>query len=961
MSGRFPIEDVSPAVSCGRYPAKAVVDELVPVSARAYREGHNALGCNVVWHGPDGATRPFTRMRPGEPGQDRWHATIRPDAVGEWTFTVEAFQDPYLTWHNAVTKKVAAGQGAAELANDLAEGVRVLTAALPLVPAAEAGRLTAAVAALGDQQADLARRVAPALDLADLLWAHPVRELVTTGTPHRLWVDRPRALFSAWYEFFPRSEGAVPATVDTPASSGTFATAVDRLPGVAAMGFDVLYLPPIHPIGRVNRKGRNNALTAGPDDVGSPWAIGAAEGGHDAIHPDLGTPADFRAFVAAAAEQGLEVALDLALQCAPDHPWVTEHPEWFTTRADGSIAYAENPPKKYQDIYPVNFDNDPDGIRAEVLRVVRHWIGEGIRIFRVDNPHTKPFDFWHWLIAEVKRTDPDVLFLAEAFTRPAIMHGLGKIGFTQSYTYFTWRTTAAQMREYCEELVASVDWMRPNFWPNTPDILHESLQHGGPPMFKIRAVLAALLSPSLGHLRRLRTVRARRPPRRGGISRQREVRAAPPGLGRRAGARSLAGPVRRHPQPGTPRAPGPAPAAQPGLPRHRQPGAALLVQARPGHRRHRHRGLLVRLAHRAVGQHHPGHAGARLRLARTVHRARRADRGRLRVGPAQRGPARPVPATRSCPDGPSPAGTGRCDAGRRGTGRVDRGGRARRPLRRHRTDRARPGGRPVARPRREPHRRDRPQNQERPDQDRPDPARQYSDRPRLEGRQMDQLIAGATHDPHALLGAHPADGWTTIRTMRRGAGDVVLHVGDDRHPMKRVHDVGVFEARIEGSVLDYRVEVDGVGHRRPVPSPADPGRAGPAPDRRGPARAALGGARRAGPRRRRRLLGVGAQRPWGAGDRRLRRLGAGRRLADALSRAPAASGRSSCPARRRAARYKYRDPRRRRAVAGQGRPAGRVRRGPAGHRLGGAPVPLRVVRRTSGWSAGPAGSRTGSR
>ncbi|OKI45203.1 alpha-1,4-glucan--maltose-1-phosphate maltosyltransferase [Micromonospora sp. CB01531] len=498
MTGRFPIEDVSPVVSCGRYPAKAVVDELVPVSARAYREGHDALGCNVVWLGPDGAARPFTRLRPGEPGQDRWHATIRPDAVGTWRFAVEAFHDPYLTWQNAVTKKLAAGQGPAELANDLAEGARVLEAALELVPAADRARVRAAAVALRADDLELRRRVGPALDLAGLLWDHPVRELVTTGDEYQLWVDRPRALYSAWYEFFPRSEGAIPATVDAPAQSGTFGTAVDRLPGVAAMGFDVLYLPPIHPIGRVNRKGRNNSLTAGPDDVGSPWAIGAAEGGHDAIHPDLGTPEDFRAFLAAAAEQGLEVAMDLALQCAPDHPWVTEHPEWFTTRADGSIAYAENPPKKYQDIYPLNFDNDPAGIRAEILRVVLHWVGEGIRIFRVDNPHTKPFDFWHWLIWEVKQVDPDVLFLAEAFTRPAIMHGLGKIGFTQSYTYFTWRTSPAEMRAYCEELVAAADYMRPNFWPNTPDILHESLQHGGPPMFKIRAVLAALLSPSWG-------------------------------------------------------------------------------------------------------------------------------------------------------------------------------------------------------------------------------------------------------------------------------------------------------------------------------------------------------------------------------------------------------------------------------------------------------------------------------
>ncbi|GIJ22516.1 alpha-1,4-glucan--maltose-1-phosphate maltosyltransferase [Micromonospora lutea] len=498
MSGRFPIEDVSPVVSCGRYPARAVVGEVVPVSARAYREGHDALGCNVVWLGPDGLARPFTRMRPGEPGQDRWHASIVPDAVGEWMFTVEAFSDPYLTWHNAITKKIAAGQGPGELANDLAEGVRVLTAAAKLVPKAEQARLRKAAKALGDADRPVPQRVAPALELADLLWEHPVRELVTTGEEYTLWVDRERALYSAWYEFFPRSEGAIPATVDAPARSGTFATATERLPGVAAMGFDVLYLPPIHPIGRVNRKGPNNSLVAGPDDVGSPWAIGAAEGGHDAIHPDLGTPEDFRDFVAAAADHGLEVAMDLALQCAPDHPWVTEHPEWFTTRADGSIAYAENPPKKYQDIYPLNFDNDPDGIRAEVLRVVRHWVGEGVKIFRVDNPHTKPVDFWHWLIWEVKRVDPDVLFLAEAFTRPAMMHGLAKVGFTQSYTYFTWRTSAAEMREYCAELVAAADYMRPNFWPNTPDILHASLQHGGPPMFKIRAVLAALLSPSWG-------------------------------------------------------------------------------------------------------------------------------------------------------------------------------------------------------------------------------------------------------------------------------------------------------------------------------------------------------------------------------------------------------------------------------------------------------------------------------
>jgi len=498
MTGRIPIEDVTPTVACGAYASKAVVGELVPVSAVSYREGHDAMGCNVVWRGPDGTDRPFTRMAPGEPGTDRWHTTIRPDAVGQWTFTVEAFADPYLTWRNAVMKKLEAGQGAKELANDFAIGAAVLERAAKAVPDDRADDVLEAARTLRDESLAPAQRAFPGLDLADLLWEHPVRELVTPGPPREIWVDRPRALFSAWYEFFPRSEGAVADRQGLPVRHGTFATAARRLKGVAAMGFDVLYLPPIHPIGRVNRKGRNNTLVPRVGDVGSPWAIGAAEGGHDAIHPQLGTLTEFRRFLAEARKHGIEVALDLALQCAPDHPWVQEHPEWFTTLPDGTVAYAENPPKKYQDIYPLNFDNDPDGIRAEILRVVRHWVAQGVKIFRVDNPHTKPVDFWHWLISEVKSTDPDVLFLAEAFTRPAIMHGLGKIGFTQSYTYFTWRTGARELREYCEELVASVDHMRPNFWPNTPDILHESLQHGGPAMFRIRAVLASLLSPSWG-------------------------------------------------------------------------------------------------------------------------------------------------------------------------------------------------------------------------------------------------------------------------------------------------------------------------------------------------------------------------------------------------------------------------------------------------------------------------------
>jgi starch synthase (maltosyl-transferring) len=498
MVGRFPIESVTPSVACGRHPAKAVVGELVPVSAVSYREGHDALGCNVVWQGPGGETRPFTRMSPGRPGLDQWRAAIRPDAQGRWTFAVEAWSDPYLTWWNAVTKKIDAGQGPEDLANDIAEGAHILERAADGVPSSARSQVLVAAEVLRDKDRPLFERVMPALHLRELLWRHPVRDLVTRSGTQYLYVDRKRALFSAWYEFFPRSEGAEVDRTGSPVRHGTFATATERLKGVADMGFDVVYLPPIHPIGRVNRKGKNNTLVAATNDVGSPWAIGAAEGGHDAIHPELGTLEDFRGFIAKAKELGMEVAMDLALQCAPDHPWVAEHPEFFTVRPDGQIAYAENPPKKYQDIYPVNFDNDPVGIRAEVLRIVLHWVEQGIKIFRVDNPHTKPINFWEWLIWKVKKVDPDVLFLAEAFTRPAMMHGLGKIGFSQSYTYFTWRTDAAEMREYCEELVRAADYMRPNFWPNTPDILHEALQHGGPPMFKIRAVLASMLTPSWG-------------------------------------------------------------------------------------------------------------------------------------------------------------------------------------------------------------------------------------------------------------------------------------------------------------------------------------------------------------------------------------------------------------------------------------------------------------------------------
>ncbi|MCW2706570.1 MAG: hypothetical protein JWM22_412, partial [Frankiales bacterium] len=413
------------------------------------------------------------------------------DTQGAWTFAVEAWSDPLGTWWHDAPLKVDAD---VDVEVVLEEGARLYERASDGVPKAKRAPLEGIPDALRDVSRPPRERLDAALspDVVAVLTEHPVRELVTSSPPYQVWVDRERALYGAWYEFFPRSEGAVGT------KSGTFRTAEARLPAVADMGFDVVYLPPIHPIGRVNRKGPNNTLTPGPDDPGSPWAIGSDEGGHDAIHPDLGTFEDFDHFVARTQALGMEVALDLALQCAPDHPWAKEHPEWFTTRVDGTIAYAENPPKKYQDIYPLNFDNDKEGLYAEVLRVVKVWVDRGVRIFRVDNPHTKPLDFWEWLIAQVKKTDPDVLFLAEAFTRPAMMHELGRIGFTQSYTYFTWRVGKQELTEYALELIEASSYMRPNFFVNTPDILHESLQYGGPPAFKIRAVLASMLSPTYG-------------------------------------------------------------------------------------------------------------------------------------------------------------------------------------------------------------------------------------------------------------------------------------------------------------------------------------------------------------------------------------------------------------------------------------------------------------------------------
>ncbi len=507
MVGRIGLADISPVVgstALGEHPARAVVGEHIPISATVFREGHDAVAANVAVRAPDGRRLPLLRMTPGAPGLDRWHADLVPDVEGMWSFSVEAWSDPLSTWHHAVTVKIDAGQGSEDLANDLEMGARVFDELTTLLPRSERPRAAAAAAALRDTTLDVAHRVGPALDpyLIELAEQNPVRELVTRSPRHSVWVDRKRSLYGSWYEFFPRSIGAElandPHARARPARHGTLKDATEHLDYVARMGFDVVYLPPVHPIGKLNRKGANNSVMAMPWDVGSPWAIGSDDGGHDAVHPDLGTMADFVAFVRRARELGMEVALDYALQAAPDHPWVTEHPEWFTTKPDGTIAYAENPPKKYQDIYPINFDNDPEGIYGECLRVLQVWIDAGVKIFRVDNPHTKPINFWQWLIATVKEKHPDVLFLAEAFTRPAMMHELARIGFSQSYTYFTWRNGKDELEQYGRDLVSTAHYMHPNFFVNTPDILNGYLQAGGPGAFRIRAVLASMLSPTWG-------------------------------------------------------------------------------------------------------------------------------------------------------------------------------------------------------------------------------------------------------------------------------------------------------------------------------------------------------------------------------------------------------------------------------------------------------------------------------
>ncbi|KQR52967.1 alpha-1,4-glucan--maltose-1-phosphate maltosyltransferase [Leifsonia sp. Leaf336] len=490
--------DLSPQVDEGHWAASAFSGEVVPFRATAFREGHDRIGVDLLLLDPSG-TQTEHHMHALAPGTDRWEVEVQLEQEGLWRYRVQAYADEYATWRHNAEVKIPAGIDV-ELMLTIAHDILTTAAADKRRSTAERRHLSEAARVVADADRGIDERFQAAIDdrIKRILTERPVVALPSLSPTRAVLVERTRAGVGSWYEFFPRSEGAK-RLPDGSWQSGTFRTAAKRLPEIAAMGFDVVYLPPVHPIGRTFRKGPNNTLEAGENDPGSPWAIGGPEGGHDAIHPDLGTEKDFVFFLGKAKQAGLEIALDLALQASPDHPWVTQHPEWFTTLPDGTIAYAENPPKKYQDIYPINFDNDYDGLRTEVLRIVRYWMSLGVRIFRVDNPHTKPLHFWEWLIHTVNETDPDVVFLAEAFTRPALLHTLAKAGFQQSYTYFTWRNTKEELEEFLSGLADDTpDFLRPNLFVNTPDILTEYLQFGGPAAFKIRAAIAATGAPTWG-------------------------------------------------------------------------------------------------------------------------------------------------------------------------------------------------------------------------------------------------------------------------------------------------------------------------------------------------------------------------------------------------------------------------------------------------------------------------------
>jgi starch synthase (maltosyl-transferring) len=485
------IESLTPAVDCGRYPVKREVGGILEVEADIFKDGHDVLVAYLKYRRPGERAWRETPMRHVD--NDRWAGAFTLEVLGRYHYTIEALAEPFRSWLADLEKRHEGGQ---DLASALGEGVALIRAAAERATGDDrralsryADRIEQAVTpaetvALAGE-AELGALMARHIDRMEATWAERELEVV---------VDRERARFAAWYEFFPRSG----VSVDR---SATFKEAEAQLTRAAAMGFDIVYLPPIHPIGRAHRKGRNNTLVAAPGDPGSPWAIGSVDGGFTAVHPDLGTLDDFDRFVEAARRLGLEVALDFAIQCSPDHPWVREHPEWFFHRPDGTIKYAENPPKKYQDIYPLNFQcEDPRPLWEEMRRILEFWIGHGVRTFRVDNPHTKPVKFWEWLIRAVEDAHPEVIFLAEAFTRPKMMQVLAKAGFTQSYTYFTWRNDKQELIDYLTEITTPpvAEYFRGNFWPNTPDILHETLQRGGRPAFKTRLGLAATLSSLYG-------------------------------------------------------------------------------------------------------------------------------------------------------------------------------------------------------------------------------------------------------------------------------------------------------------------------------------------------------------------------------------------------------------------------------------------------------------------------------
>jgi starch synthase (maltosyl-transferring) len=487
---RVVIENITPQVDNGAFPIKRVAGDTVTVEADVFADGHDAISC-VLLHKREGA--PEWNEAPMEPlVNDRWQGSFKVDELGRYLYTVSAWVDRFKSWSQGLAKRVEANQ---DVTIELIIGAEMIADAGKHAPPKEAGWHEIYAESVREGGPDGIARALSA-ELAKLMRRHAPRLFACTWEPaFGVVVDRERARFGAWYELFPRSTSPVSGR------HGTFKDLEARLPYVASMNFDVLYLPPIHPIGRSFRKGPNNSMTAGPDDPGSPWAIGATEGGHKAIHPKLGTLEDFRHLVRSAAQHGLEVALDIAFQCSPDHPYITEHPEWFRKRPDGTIQYAENPPKKYQDIYPFDFETDQWRELWEELRsVVQFWVDQGVRIFRVDNPHTKSLAFWEWLITEIKRDCPEAIFLAEAFTRPKVMHRLAKAGFAQSYNYFPWRNTKWEITQYLTELTQTEvrEFFGPNLWPNTPDILPEYLQYGGRPAHMVRFILAATLGPSYG-------------------------------------------------------------------------------------------------------------------------------------------------------------------------------------------------------------------------------------------------------------------------------------------------------------------------------------------------------------------------------------------------------------------------------------------------------------------------------